>query len=161
MLDAQPPPYATRVTSKKRKQPGTTAGNPIALADEEEEEEIQCIGHVRAPVREIRLPSIHGSTPLRDRKHKLKATLERAQQHIRDVQKLDIKHEKSSTPAALAGPSSKRPKLKHSQPDPIDLTLEDAADVNPDILELPDLDHRAFSWDFNTVIWHCLFSFES
>lgn len=133
MLDA-PPPSSTKASikkskrSKNRPRPGATADHPITLVDDD-------------PISLQRScpPTIRRITPPPDNKRKLEATLDQA-----------LKRKHCSTPSASAGPSSKRPKSQPAQSEPIDLTLEDT-DTNSDVLELPELDHGAFSWDYTTV----------
>lgn len=143
MLDAPPPSSTASIKkskkSKNRTRPGATADHPITLFDDD-------------PISPQRScpPTIRRITPPPDNKSTLDVTLERVHQDLLGVDRLKIKRKHSHTPAASAGPSSKRPKLQAPQPEPIDLTLEDT-DTNSDVLELPELDHGAFSWDYTTV----------
>lgn len=143
MLDAPPPSSTASLKkskkSKNRKRPGATADHPITLFDDD----------TISPQRSCP-PTIHRITPPPDNNRKLDVTLERAHEHLLGVDRLKIKRKRSHTPSVSAGPSSKRPKSQPAQSEPIDLTLEDT-DTNSDVLELPELDHGAFSWDYTTV----------
>lgn len=143
MLDAPPPSSTASIKkskkSKNRTRPGATADHPITLFDDD-------------PISLQRScpPTIRRITPPPDNKRKLNATLEQSHQHLLEVDRLEIKPKHCNTSSASAGPSFKRPKLQPAQSEPIDLTLEDT-DTSSDVLELPELDHGAFSWDYTTV----------